>query len=64
MMGTERQRSAGETLTGALVAPHPLEGREGDWGFWRLEEEEGKGSYSRWRNYCAGGAIYSPKWGR
>ena len=29
--------------------------------FGRLEEEEGKERYGRWRNYSADGVIYSPK---
>ena len=33
-------------------------------GFFELEEEEGKGSSGRWRNYSADGVIYSPRWGR
>jgi hypothetical protein len=33
-------------------------------GFLGLEEEEGKGSSVRWRDYNADGVIYSSKLGR
>jgi hypothetical protein len=62
---TEQRRSAEGAFAGTLVAGHVLGGRKEDWGFLEeLEEEEGKESSGRWRNYSVDGIIYSPRWGR